>query len=137
MGSAASLFVTKAAYADWPANAFDAKKVPDALQRLFGQDTLIDSTDITLTITDWAENGSVVPVTVTSTLANIESISLMVDKNPNALVARFNLVKNTKAFIKTNIKMAETSNVIAIVKVGDKLYSARKKVKVTLNGCGN
>lgn len=136
-GLSAGLFTPKSVHAAWPAAAFDAKKLPDALNSLFGTDKLIASSDISLAITDWAENGAVVPVTVTSTLPNIESITLLVDKNPQALVARFRLAKNVQPFIKTNIKMAETSHVIAVAKVGDKLYSARKKVKVTLNGCGN
>jgi sulfur-oxidizing protein SoxY len=136
-GLGAGLFNPKSAHAAWPAAAFDAKTLPDALNRLLGTDQLIESSDIALVITDWAENGAVVPVTVTSTLSNIESITLLVDKNPQALVARFRLAKNVQAFIKTNIKMAETSHVVAVAKVGDKFYSARKKVKVTLNGCGN
>lgn len=126
------------ALAAWPVAAFDAKKVDDALITLFGNSNLIDSSaDITLTAPDLAENGAVVPVTVQSNLEGIESITLLVDKNPNALVARFNLAKNTRAYIKTNVKMAETSHLIAVLKAGDKLYSTRRKVKVTLNGCGN
>ncbi|MEO5702865.1 MAG: thiosulfate oxidation carrier protein SoxY [Gammaproteobacteria bacterium] len=126
------------ALAAWPATAFDAKKVDTALNTLFGNSNLIDrSADITLTAPDLAENGAVVPVTVQSTLEGIESITLLVDKNPNALVARFNLAKNAQPYIKTNIKMAETSNLIAVLKAGDRLYSTSIKVKVTLNGCGN
>ena len=124
--------------AAWPAAAFDAKKVDDALNTLFGNTKLIERpADIILSAPDLAENGAVVPVTVQSSLQGIESITLMVDKNPNALVARFNLAKNTRAYLKTNIKMAETSNLIVVLKAGDKLYSTRRKVKVTLNGCGN
>ncbi|MEO7558452.1 MAG: thiosulfate oxidation carrier protein SoxY [Gammaproteobacteria bacterium] len=137
---AASLGIAlpRRALAAWPASAFDAKKVDDALQALFGKADLINSPDdITLSAPDLAENGAVVPVTVQSTLAGVESITLLVDKNPSALVARFNLAKNTRAYVKTNIKMAETSNLIAVLKVGDKLYSTRRVVKVTLNGCGN
>lgn len=124
--------------ADWPAAAFDAKKMDDTLNSLFGDTELINRPeDITLTAPDLAENGAVVPVTVMSNLAGIESITLLVDKNPNALVARFKLAKNAHAYIKTNIKMAETSNIIAVLQAGDKLYSTTRKVKVTLNGCGN
>ncbi len=137
---AASLGITlpRRAMAAWPASAFDAKKVDDALHALFGKADLIDRPDdIVLNAPDLAENGAVVPVTVQSKLTGVESITLLVDKNPNALVARFNLAKNTRTYIKTNIKMAETSNLIAVLKVGDKLYSTRRAVKVSLNGCGN
>ena len=137
---AASLGITlpRRAMAARPASAFDAKKVDDALHALFGKADLIDRPDdIVLNAPDLAENGAVVPVTVQSKLTGVESITLLVDKNPNALVARFNLAKNTRTYIKTNIKMAETSNLIAVLKVGDKLYSTRRAVKVSLNGCGN
>lgn len=137
LATGAGLLNPRRLLAAWPASAFDAKKVPDTLELLFGNTTLIPSQDISLTIPELAENGAVVPVTVASKLADVESITLLVDKNPNALIARFTLAKNTLPYIKTNIKMAETSNVIAVLKVGDKLYSASKKIKVIMNGCGN
>lgn len=125
------------AAAAWPAAAFRHKTVPGALNELLGNANLVTATDeVQLTVTDLAENGAVVPVTIESRLANVDSIIILVDKNPNALAARFNLAPNVRPFIKTNIKMAETSHVIAVVKSGDKLYSTQKKVKVVLNGCG-
>ena len=39
-------------------------------------------------------------------------------------------------FVSTRIKMAETADVIAVVKAGDKLYKNAKNVKVTIGGCG-
>ena len=37
---------------------------------------------------------------------------------------------------KNRLKMAKTSNVIAVVEAGGKLYSATREVKVTVGGCG-
>lgn len=125
------------AAAAWPAGAFRHKTVPGALKELLGNANLTTATDeVQLTVTDLAENGAVVPVTIESRLTQVDSIILFVDKNPSALVARFNLAPNVRPFIKTNIKMAETSHVIAIAQSGGKLYSTKKKVKVVLNGCG-
>ncbi|HWQ95102.1 MAG TPA: thiosulfate oxidation carrier protein SoxY [Gammaproteobacteria bacterium] len=142
LGLAASvgLLIPRLVWAAWPSSAFQSKTLFGALQPLFGSGSVNltpADEDITLTVTDLAENGAVVPVTVSSRLPNVESITLLVDKNPNSLVAQFKLAKNTQAYIKTNIKMAETSKVYAVVKSGDKLYSTNKKVKVTLGGCGN
>lgn len=126
------------AFGAWPERAFRTKNVPDTLQALFGTASVItDTKGITLSVTDLAENGAVVPVTVTSTLPGVDSITLMVDKNPTTLVAQFMLAPGLKPFIKTNIKMAETSRVIALVRSEGKLYSTNKKVKVTLDGCSN
>lgn len=137
--AAIGLLTPLRAFAVWPAAAFDAKYVSEVIDNLFGDVEVYENAPgIELDVIDWAENGAVVPITVTSSLEGVESIVILVDKNPvSPLVARFDLAPNTQAFIKTNIKMAETSNVIALVKSGDKFYSASKKVKVTINGCGD
>ncbi len=126
------------AAAAWPAEAFREKNSHGALRALFGDAPLIDAQDkIQLSITDLAENGAVVPVTIESSLPQVEAILILVEKNPSALVARFTLGPNVNPFIKTNIKMAQTSHVTVVAVAGGKLYSTRKKVKVVLNGCGN
>ena len=38
--------------------------------------------------------------------------------------------------IANRLKMAKTTNVVAIVEADGKLYSANKEVKVTVGGCG-
>ena len=43
---------------------------------------------------------------------------------------------DAEAFARTNIKMGKTGDVVAIVKAGDKNYTAKKAVKVTIGGCG-
>lgn len=135
--SMSASLLPRLAFALWPKIAFEKKQVSEALRELVGNDRLTESADISLTIPDLAENGAVVPVTVASTLPGIESIFLLVDKNPSALVASFDLAENTQAYMKVNIKMAETAQVIAVLKSGDTLYSASKKVKVVLNGCSS
>jgi sulfur-oxidizing protein SoxY len=60
----------------------------------------------------------------------------MVEKNPSPLAANFNLADNTEGFVSTRVKMGKTSDLIAIVKSGGNLYSAKKQVKVTIGGCG-
>jgi len=62
-------------------------------------------------------------------------ILILVDKNPTMLVASFVLPEGTEGYLATRIKMAQTSNVIALVKVNGKFYRASKEVKVTKGGC--
>ena len=83
-----------------------------------------------------AENGAVVPVSVTTTLADVTSISFLVSENPVALVATYRIPTGTLPNVANRIKMAKTSNVIVVVEAGGKLYSANKEVKVTVGGCG-
>ena len=122
--------------AAWPKNAFEAKTVSDAMNGLLNTDLAPASDTIKLEAPDIAENGAVVPVKVTISMDNVESISIIAEKNQTPLIASFNLASNTHGFISTRIKMGKTSNVIAIVKAGGKVYSARKEVKVTIGGCG-
>jgi len=92
--------------------------------------------DIKIKAPDIAENGAVVPVTVSTGLENVESISILAAKNGNPLIASFNLGEGAEPFVSTRIKMGATADVIALVKAGGKLYSAKKEVKVTIGGCG-
>jgi len=122
--------------AAWPKDAFEAKNVNDAMNGLLNTDLAPASDAIQLEAPDIAENGAVVPVKVTVGMDNVESITIIAEKNQTPLIASFNLAGGTQGFISTRIKMGKTSNVIAVVKAGGKVYSARKEVKVTIGGCG-
>jgi sulfur-oxidizing protein SoxY len=132
----AGLLTPKAVLAAWPKAAFEAKDANAALEASLGSSSATESSDIKLKAPDIAENGAVVPITVTSSIANTEAISIVVAKNGTPLAATFNLGANTKGFVSTRIKMANTSDVTAVVKAGGKLYSTSKNVKVTIGGCG-
>ncbi|TAG00049.1 MAG: thiosulfate oxidation carrier protein SoxY [Betaproteobacteria bacterium] len=123
------------AFAQWNKNAFDAKTLNDVVKAMGGT-TAEKSGDIAITAPDIAENGAVVPIAVASKLANVESIAILVEKNPNALAASFDILAGTEANVGTRVKMGQSSNVHAIVKAGGKYYVATKEVKVTLGGCG-
>ena len=77
-----------------------------------------------------------VPISVSSTLADVTSISILVAENPNALAASYKIPAGTLPSVANRLKMAKTTNVIAIVEAGGKLYSTSKEVKVTVGGCG-
>lgn len=138
--AAAALAVTTSllggnAFAARNTAAFSAKTLADALKGM-GAESATESHDIIVKAPDIAENGAVVPVEVTSNIADTTNISILAEKNPNPLIASFNLSDGTLPFIATRIKMAKTSNVRAVVTAGDKLYTAVKEVKVTMGGCG-
>ena len=132
----AGLLTPKAVLAAWPKAAFEAKDSKSALQAAYGSSSTAESSDIKLKAPDIAENGAVVPITITSNIANTESISIVVAKNAMPLAATFNLGATTKGFVSTRIKMGKTSDVTAVIKAGGKLYSTSKNVKVTIGGCG-
>lgn len=127
--------ITLAQQPAWNKAAFETKSLADTVKALGGT-TAAESKDITLTAPDIAENGAVVPVTVTSKVAGTQAVYILVEKNPNALAAGFNIPQGTEANVTTRIKMGQTSNVMALVKSSNGFFVASKEVKVTLGGCG-
>jgi sulfur-oxidizing protein SoxY len=122
--------------ASWNEAAFHAKSVPDALTSLMGSDAAETSDEIKIKAPDIAENGAVVPVTVETAMDGVKSIAIVASENQTPLVASFDLGESAIPFVSTRIKMAKTSNVVAVVQAGDKMYSNAKEVKVTIGGCG-
>src|SRR5580704_5506174 len=119
----------------YPEDAFKAKSDADAIKALYGR-TAEPSDKVKLDAPEIAENGAVVPISVSTALADVTSISLLVSENPNTLAASYRIPAGTMPTVANRLKMAKTSNVIAIVEAGGKLYSATKEVKVTVGGCG-
>ncbi len=119
----------------YPEDAFKQKSEADAIKSLYGK-TAEPSDKVKLDAPEIAENGSVVPISVSTTLADVTSISFLVSENPNALAASYKIPAGTVPSVANRLKMAKTSNVIAIVEAGGKLHSATKEVKVTVGGCG-
>lgn len=132
---AATGLISEAEAADWNKVAFDGKTLDDVLKALGGS-SADKSSAVTINAPDIAENGAVVPVGVTTTLPNTQQIAILVEKNPSALAAQFLMTADTEPFVASRVKMAQTSNVHALVKAGGKWYVATKEVKVTLGGCG-
>lgn len=121
--------------AQWNKGAFEAKNVADALKGL-GAAGVADSKDILIKAPDIAENGSMVPVEVTSQIAGTQSIAILTEKNPLPLLALFEFTEGAQGYVSTRIKMGQTSNVRVVVNAGGKYYSAAKEIKVTIGGCG-
>ncbi len=116
--------------------AFDAKTIAEAV-KAFGGGAPTESKDVTLTAPDIAENGAVVPLGVATTLTGVKQMLLLVEKNPSAMVAKFDVTDAVEPQFLTRAKMGQTSDVYAVAIMADgKAFFAKKDVKVTLGGCG-
>ena len=135
LAGAGLLVSHSAAAADWNQAAFEGKSVSDAFKAL-GTGAPANSTAILLKAPDIAENGAMVPIGIESKIPGTQSIALLVEKNPSPLAAAFEIPDGTEASVTTRLKMAETSNVYALVKANGKYFVAKKEIKVTLGGCG-
>lgn len=97
---------------------------------------VIDSNKIDMKLPKIAEKGAAIPITVTSSLENIQSIAILIEKNNESLVASFKLSPELEAFVSARFQMIETSNVIVLVETLDGIYRAKEQVKISAGGCG-
>jgi len=116
--------------------AFDAKTAADVAKAL-GAQAPVESKDVTIGGPDIAENGAVVPLSASTTLAGVKRVLILVEKNPAAMVAMFNVSDAVEPNFATRAKMGQSSDVYAVAIMNDgKAFYAKKEVKVTLGGCG-
>ena len=116
--------------------AFDAKTMAELMKAL-GAGAPAESSSITVTGPDIAENGAVVPVGASTALPGVKRMLVLVEKNPSMLTAMFEVGDAVEANFATRVKMGQSSNVFAVALMADgKVLYAAKEVKVTLGGCG-
>ncbi|HKW91505.1 MAG TPA: thiosulfate oxidation carrier protein SoxY [Methylomirabilota bacterium] len=126
------------------ANLGPEEPVDATMKRLFGTRPIKDgAAAIKLELPIIAENGALVPVSVEvrspmTPQSYVKAITIVSDKNRRPVNARFNLTPAMgQAFIATNLRLGETTDVRAIAELSDgTLLMARREVKVTVGGCG-
>ena len=124
------------AFADAHGNdPFKAKSVDEVLKMLGISDPAA-SDKVKIKAPEIAENGAVVPVAITSEIEGTTEIIIITAKNPTPLAAKYTFGEGAIPAIKSRFKMGKTTDVIALVKAGDKFYTAKANVKVTKGGCG-
>jgi len=124
------------AQAAYNAAAFDAKTLAEVAKAL-GVAAPTESKEVQITAPDIAENGAVVPVGAATALAGVKRMALLVEKNPSALSAVFDVSDAVEANFSIRVKMSQSSNVYALALMADgRVLYAVKEVKVTLGGCG-
>jgi sulfur-oxidizing protein SoxY len=126
-----------AAQAAWTQAAFEARSLADAVKALGGSAPL-ESSGVMLTGPDVAEDGTMVPVGLASSLPGVNRLLLLVEKNPNLLAAVFDVSSGAvEPKLNLRVKMSQSSNVYAVAMLADgRVLYARKDIKVTLGGCG-
>jgi sulfur-oxidizing protein SoxY len=129
------LFPLRALASVWNKSAFDAVGLPDALQQM-SIANMVSSKELKLVAPDKAENGAIIQIEANSLLPNTETIYVLVDKNPTALLGIFSFENGAQPNFVTRVKMAETADVTIIAKSGNQFYKTSKKVEVLENGCG-
>jgi sulfur-oxidizing protein SoxY len=126
-----SLAKAESLAADFAPSSFDA-----TMKQLLKGKPIVETDKIDLNIPEIAENGALVPVTVTSSLKDIKNLVLVVEQNPVPLAIEAMLMPELEPFLSARLKLASTSFVFAIAETDKVCYSVKKKVKVTIGGCG-
>jgi sulfur-oxidizing protein SoxY len=114
--------------------AWTASKVDAAIKEVFG-DLPKGEGKIKLKAPDIAENGAVIPVTISTKLKS-KTVAIFQDANPESTIAVFTVPENGIIDYSVRIKLAKTGTVTVVANVDGKLVSASKLVKVTIGGCG-
>ncbi|MHB8742974.1 MAG: thiosulfate oxidation carrier protein SoxY [Sulfuricaulis sp.] len=134
-GSAGLLRAPDADAAEWPKAAFSVKQLEAAVIALFGSAAMVPSAAVKLKAPTLAENSAQVQIQVSAEMPNVEAIAVLVEKNPFPL-ADYTTFTGAEGYLSTRMKMAQTSDVYAVVKSGGKLYMAKQSIKITVGGCG-
>ncbi len=114
---------------------FKSKSVDEVL-KMIGATGAEVSDKIKIKAPEIAENGAVVPVSITSSIAGTTEILSITAANPTPLAAKYTFGEGAETSVKSRFKMGKTTDVIAIVKASGKFYTAKANIKVTKGGCG-
>lgn len=132
--TAAGLVLPGMAQADWSKAAFEAKNMSDALKAL-GVKTSAESKDIQLTGSEISENGAQVSMGISTSLSNVTQMAILIEKNPTMLAVMFHVPEGTEPAFQTRVKMAQSSQVHALIKADGKFFMSSREFRVTTGGC--
>lgn len=125
------------ARAAWPKEAFEAKTTKELMASMFPGVTPARNDALTLVAPELAENGTVVPVTVQSTLQGVESFTLIADGNPRPLVATFTMSRRAQLPVTVRMKLAKSQDIVVVARTADGRYhTATRPIRVSIGGCG-
>ncbi len=123
-----------------------ARATPEELARILREsfgDRPMGSGKVKLELPKLAENGAVVPVTVSvdspmTELDHVRSIRLFAEKNPQPRILDVALgPHNGRARIASRIRIADSQQILAVAELSDgTLWKEAVHVEITVAGCG-
>lgn len=132
--SSALLFAPRKVLAAWPSNAFANKSLRSAIAEVsYGR--TIKSKRININIPDHIENGTLVPISITTDIPNIDKISIFVAKNTHPLCASFEFHEACDGYLATRIKIKRSSQVVVAIQAEGNSHQAKKHIKIIKKKC--
>ncbi len=129
-----SLLLPRRVLAAYPGNAFRAEAIPDALREIYGTADIGDNEQIEIDAPAIASDANMVPVRVRSKLPNTESIAIVVAGNASPFTAYFRLYE-PQGYVSTRVRLAESGELLVVVKADGVLHANRRPVRVGNNQC--
>lgn len=123
-----------AGWSAYPEEAFKATEGSAVLASLHGTDVFEESDQLQVDVPGIAEDPRYVPIRVSSSLQNIESVTVIAEANNIPLSAHFRLYE-PQDFLASRIKIEATGDILVVVKAGGKLHAARRTVRASTSGC--
>ena len=108
--------------------------IPDALREAFGTADIGESDKIEIDAPHIAADAEMVPVRVKSGFENTESIAIVVSGNQSPFTAYFRLYE-AQNFVTTRVRVADSTDLLVIVKADGGLHTRKRAVRVGRNEC--
>ena len=134
-GGIYSLTLANRVLAVWPASLFEHQAPDSLLDELTEGKGISETEQISITVPKVVENAAILPVGVSSTLENVESISVILTANANPLAGTFKFTKQSKPLVSTRVKLESAGEVVAVVNAGGRFYAQRQHVDVKAFAC--
>ncbi len=83
-----------------------------------------------------AVDGSNVFIEISCDLPDVDALIVFADRNPQPLIAAYQLAPEVLPALQMRIKVAETSQVWVVARSAGQFYKTAKSVRVTSGGCG-
>ena len=130
-------FYSSKTFAAWPKRIFYTDTIESAIREITGQPSreLQISDRVKIDVDKIVEDGSTVPVTIVSELESTKTIYILSDKNPNPVIAEYQMTTEISPVISTRIKMGGSGNILALVETNNGYYHTSQSIKVTAGGC--
>ncbi len=90
---------------------------------------------IRLTLPGLIEDGASVPVSVATTLTDVQEIYVLADMNPMPIAAQFRLGPGVAGQMSVRVKLAGSGRVYGAVRTPEGLYWTTAKADVIVGGC--
>ena len=133
----AGLLIPRGVQGALPRQTFMSGSQADAIRLVLGTDQSALDAAVDLEVTGMAEMGDLVPLSVSTTLPDVESITIVADQNPNPIIAHYRISSQLEPYIATRVRLAQSGDVHALAKAGGTVHRATKHVEIGIGGCGD